>query len=84
MLKALLRNIMWTACYVSRAILQSFEDQGKENKNRELINSILASRLLSGGLPTSCFPTAFSAQFNKRFIAIVSSLHYYMGDRRSN
>ncbi len=66
---------MWAVCYVSKAALLYFEDAGKpaglSEKNNELMNNILSSRLLSGGLPTAYFPTLFSAQFNKQFAALV-------------
>lgn len=75
LIKELLRKILWTACYLSKVSLNYHEEirkiSGISQKNQDLLNSILNSRVLSGGLPASCFSSVFSARFNKEFASIV-------------
>ena len=50
---------------------------GLTQKNQDLLSSILSSRVLSGGLPVSCFSTLFSTRFNKELASIVIITIYF-------
>jgi len=63
---------MWLICYSSNAALRHFENLNETNAEyKKLMNSILSSRLLSGGLPYKYFENLFTPQFNDHFNILV-------------
>lgn len=67
---------MWLICYASNAALRCFEDLSEARMlppdYKRLMNSLLSSRLLSGGLPYTHFESMFTPQFNAHYNILVT------------
>ena len=75
-LKKMLRSLLWTACFIAKSSLIILEVEEKTKGNTQLVQTILDSQLLSGGLPSSAFLTLFSKNFNTRYNAIKEVLQF--------